>query len=360
MFTSREGVTLDSIAAPLRRCLFNPVITAPAALLLSGLATYAPDTIVTKYLLPVYALTFIGILLTLNDYLDKQFANNWVSDKTWNWDEEIVVVTGGSDGIGASISKQLIARNPRTRIVIVDYAPLKWQPKQEGACVSYYQCDLSDSNDLKSTCERIKSEVGHPTVLFNNAGLVRGATIMEGSYGDVEATVRTNLIAPMLLAKEFLREMVKRDHGHIIHTGSLSCVTPPAQIADYAATKAGLLALHEALQLELKNVHSAPRVRLTLGMFCFIRTALVSGHTNVPNFLLPFLQVDTVGEAMVSAVYSGYGSIIYLPGLNRVAATLKGGPEWFFRLIREGTANFRINFRGRQEIDPQTGKMLKA
>lgn len=245
MFTSREGVTLDSIAAPLRRWLFNPVITAPAALLLSGLATYTPDTIVTKFVSPVYALTLAGALLSLNDYLDKQFANNWVSDKTWNWDEEIVVVTGGSDGIGASISKQLIARNPRTRIVIVDYAPLKWQPKQEEAHVSYYQCDLSDSNALKSTCERIRSDVGHPTVLFNNAGLVRGATIMEGSYGDVEATVKTNLIAPMLLAKEFLPEMVKRDHGHIIHTGSLSCVTPPAMIADYAATKAGLLALHE-------------------------------------------------------------------------------------------------------------------
>ncbi|KAH0531650.1 hypothetical protein TsFJ059_000454 [Trichoderma semiorbis] len=360
MFTSREGVTLDSIAAPLRLWLLNPVITAPVALLLSGLAAYTPDTIVTKFLFPVYTLTLAGALLSLNDYLDKQFANNWVSDKTWSWDEEIVVVTGGSDGIGASISKQFIARNPRTRIVIVDYAPLKWQPKQEGAHVSYYQCDLSDSNALKSTCERIRSEVGHPTVLFNNAGLVRGATIMEGSYGDVEATVKTNLIAPMLLAKEFLPEMVKRDHGHIIHTGSLSCVTPPAMIADYAATKAGLLALHEALQLELKNVHNAPRVRLTFGMFCFIRTALVSGHTNVPNFLLPFLQVDTVGEAMVSAVYSGYGSIIYLPGLNRVATTLRGGPEWFFRLVREGTANFRINFRGRQEVDPQTGNILKA
>ncbi|KAL6691904.1 NAD(P)-binding protein [Trichoderma pleuroticola] len=360
MFTSREGVTLDSIAAPLRRWLLNPVITALVALLLSALDTYTPDTIVTKFLLPVYALTFAGALLSLNDYLDKQFANNWVSDKTWNWDEEIVVVTGGSDGIGASISKQFIARNPRTRVVIVDYAPLKWQPKEEGARVSYYQCDLSDSNALRSTCERIRTEVGHPTVLFNNAGLVRGATIMEGSYGDVEATVKTNLVAPMLLAKEFLPDMVKRDHGHIVHTGSLSCVTPPALIADYAATKAGLLALHEALQLELKNVHKAPRVRLTMGIFCFVRTALVSGHTNVPNFVLPFLQADTVGEAMVSAVYSGYGSILYLPGINRVVATLRGGPEWFFRLVREGTANFRIGFRGRQQVDPQTGKMLKA
>ncbi|KAL7938356.1 NAD(P)-binding protein [Trichoderma chlorosporum] len=360
MFSSREGVTLDSIGAPLRRLFLNPIVTVPTALLLSGFATNTPDTNVLKFLVPVYALTLGGVLLSLNDYLDKQFANNWVSDKTWNWDEEIVVVTGGSDGIGASICKQLLARNPRTRIVVVDYAPMRWQAKQEEARLSYYQCDLSDTSALRSTCERIRSEVGHPTVLVNNAGLVRGVTIMEGSYGDVEATVRTNLIAPMLLAKEFLPEMVKRDHGHILHTGSLSCVTPPALITDYAATKAGLLALHEGLQLELKNIHKAPRVRLTLGIFCFIRTALISGHTNVPNFILPLLHVDTVGEAMANAIYSGYGSIIYLPGLNRVAAALRGGPEWFFRLLRESTANFRINFRGRQEVDSQTGQMLKA
>ncbi|KAK1255904.1 hypothetical protein MKX07_008163 [Trichoderma sp. CBMAI-0711] len=360
MFSSREGVTLDSVAAPLRRWLLNPVISVPAALVLSGLGWTNPKPITVEALAPVYLATLAGVLLSLNEYLDRQFANNWVSDKTWNWNEEIVLVTGGSTGIGASICKQLLARNPRTRIVVVDYAPLSWKPEQEGVRLSYYQCDLSKADALRSTCERIKAEVGHPTVVFNNAGLVRGATIMEGSYGDVEATVRTNLIAPMLIIKEFLPEMVKRDHGHILHTGSLSYLTPPALITDYAATKAGLLALHEGLQLELKHVHKAPRVRLSLGIFCFIRTPLVSGHTNVPNFLLPFLHVDTVGEAMVDAVYSGYGSTIYLPGLNRVAATLKGGPEWFFRIIRESTVNFRINFHGRQEVDKETGKLQKA
>ncbi|KAL6871338.1 NAD(P)-binding protein [Trichoderma novae-zelandiae] len=360
MFTSREGVTLDSIAAPLRRWLFNPVLSVPAALVLSGLGLNSPGTNTGRLLAPVYLVTLVGVLLSLNEYLDRQFANNWVSDETWNWDEEIVLVTGGSTGIGASVCRQLLARNSRTRIVVVDYAPLSWKPEQQGVRLSYFQCDLSDANALRSTCERIRAEVGHPTVVFSNAGLVRGSSIMEGSYGDIEATVRTNLIAPMLIAKEFLPEMVKRDHGHIVHMGSLSYLTPPALVTDYAATKAGLLALHEGLQLELKHVHKAPRVRLSLGIFCFIRTPLVSGHTNVPNFLLPFLHVDSVGEAMVDAVYSGYGSTIYLPVLNRVVATLKGGPEWFFRIIRESTGNFQINFRGRQEIDTETGKMQKA
>ncbi|KAL7947824.1 NAD(P)-binding protein [Trichoderma barbatum] len=360
MFTSREGITLDSIAAPLRRWLLNPVLTAPTALILSGLGLNIANTDAIKSLIPVYVWTLASILFSLNDYLDKQFANNWVTDETWNWGEEIVVVTGGSGGIGASISRQLLARNPRTRIVVVDLAPLGWQPEQEGVRLSYYQCDLSDASALRSTCERIRSEVGHPTVLFNNAGLARGASIIEGSYGDVEATVRTNLIAPMLLIKEFIPEMVKRDHGHIIHTGSLSSVAPPAIIADYSATKAGVQALHEALQLELKHVHKAPRVRLTLGIFSFVRTAAISGHTNAPNFLLPLLHADTVAESMVNAVYSGYGSTIYLPTLGRVAANLRGGPEWIFRIIREGTANFRINFRGRHEIDSETGRIRKA
>ncbi|KAL7790801.1 hypothetical protein V8C37DRAFT_410781 [Trichoderma ceciliae] len=363
MFTAREGVTLDSVAAPLRRWLLNPILTVPASLLLLGLSFHSQssqpllNTDAIKIQAAVHLLALASVLLSLNQYLDKQFANNWVSDKTWNWDEEIVVITGGSSGVGASICKQLLARNPRTRIVIVDYAPLDWKPEQQGTRLSYYQCDLSDANALRCTCDRIRKEVGHPTVLFNNAGLVRGAGIMEGSYGDIEATVRTNLIAPMLLIKEFIPEMIKKDHGHIVHSGSLSCLTPPALIADYSATKAGLLAMHE---LELKNVYKAPRVRLTLGIFCFIRTPLISGHPNVPNFLLPFLHVDSVGESMADAVYSGYGSIIYMPGINRLVAVLRGGPEWLFRLIRERTTNFQIDFRGRQELDAETGRLRKA
>ncbi|KAM0457978.1 hypothetical protein ACHAO4_002699 [Trichoderma viride] len=366
MFSSREGVTLDSIAAPLSRLLLNPILTVPAALALSLSnssihAWVSSNAGGTRIQTLSSLLAVASVVLSLNSYLDRQFANNWVSDKTWNWDEEIVLVTGGSGGIGASICKHFLARNPRTRVVVVDYAPLGWKPGQEGIRLSYYQCDLSDTSALKATCERIRNEVGHPTVLFNNAGLVRGASVMEGSYGDIEATVRTNLIAPMLLVKEFIPEMVKRDHGHILHTGSLSCITPPAMVADYSATKAGLVAMHESLQLELKTVYNAPRVRLTMGIFCFIRTPLIGGEMNVPNFLLPLLDVDSVGESLANAAYSGYGSTIYMPSLfNRLAITLRGGPEWIFRLVREGTTAFRIDFRGRQQLDAVTGKLQKA
>jgi NAD(P)-dependent dehydrogenase (short-subunit alcohol dehydrogenase family) len=188
----------------------------------------------------------VSISLSVNDWLNKWSANNWTETKPtdWNWDEEIALVTGASGGIGASIVQQLIARNRKTRVIVVDYSPLAWTPPF-GTRISYYQCDLSDSSAVKALCSRIRSEVGHPTVLVNNAGLCRGLTVMDGTYHDVELTVRTNLVAPFLLAKEVLPNMVKTNHGHILNVSSMSSLIPPARVADYAATKAGINALHE-------------------------------------------------------------------------------------------------------------------
>jgi all-trans-retinol dehydrogenase (NAD+) len=154
------------------------------------------------------------------------------------------VITGGSSGIGTSIVLQLISRNPRTKIINIDHSPLAFkQPRNSH--IHFYQCDLSSSEAVKEVCARIRSEVGAPTALINNAGLTRGFTVMEGSYAGVDLTMRTNLVAPFLLLKEFLPEMVRENHGHIVNMSSMSALIPPAGLADYAASKAGLVALHE-------------------------------------------------------------------------------------------------------------------
>lgn len=128
--------------------------------------------------------------------------------------------------------------------MIIDYVPLTWNP-QNGSHIHYYQCDLSQASGIQVVCEKIRQEVGHPTVLLNNAGICRGFTVCDGSYTDVEVTIKTNLIAPFLLVKEFLPNMARCNHGHIINISSMSAFLPPSKVADYAATKAGLIALHE-------------------------------------------------------------------------------------------------------------------
>jgi hypothetical protein len=292
-----------------------------------------------------------GVILSVNDWLNKWSANNWTANEPpdWDWSKEIVLITGASGGIGASMAQQLLARNPKTNI-IVDYIPMTWKPPA-GTSVSYYQCDLSDSSAVRSLCSRMRSEVGHPTVLVNNAGLCRGFTVMEGTYHDVELTVRTNLIAPFLLIKEVLPHMVKTHHGHIMNVSSMSSMIPPPRVADYAATKAGINAMHEgrgpysmtmprpsidfivtqALQLESKHVHNAPNIRLSLGIFSFIKTPLFQGETRQSGFLFPLLHVDLVGEALADVLYSGYGKTIYMPGIMRYVAMLVSSGLLLFR-----------------------------
>jgi hypothetical protein len=68
------------------------------------------------------------------------------------------------------------------------------------------------------------------------AGLVRGLTVMEGSYADAMATLKTKLIALFLLVKEFLPETVCNDHGHIVGLCSTRALMLPPDIFNYAAS----------------------------------------------------------------------------------------------------------------------------
>jgi len=65
---------------------------------------------------------------------------------------------------------------------------------------------------------------------------------------------------------------------------------------------------------------------LSLGIFSFIKTPLFQGETRQSSFFFPLLHVDSVGEALVDALYGGYGKTIYMPGTMRYVAMLAGLP----------------------------------
>lgn len=87
----------------------------------------------------------------------------------------------------------------------------------------------------------------------NNAGLSRGFNIADGTYYDNDLTFRVNLLAAFLMTKECLPGMVANNHGHIFNVTSMSAFIPPAGLADYSASKAGLVAFHEV------QTHTLPR-----------------------------------------------------------------------------------------------------
>ena len=341
---SREGVTIDLIARFITKTVLNPIIAPAIAALfatehpalrkaLEEVIALLPQTQQVidhvsansgTYRIGAYLTAGVSLVIWANKALNKWTLNNWTRDPTWDLNKEIVLVTGAAGGIGQHVIKHLLEKNLKTTIVAVDYIALTWTPPP-GSNVHYYQCDLSNSAKLKDMAGRIKRQVGDPTVLVNNAGLCRGRTIMEGSYQDVELTIRTNLTAPLLLLKEFLPAMVRNNHGHIVNVSSLSSVLAPAGVADYSATKAGLLSMTEALQLELRCRHGAPKVRTSVCVFGFIRTPLFKGETRTSNFVMPLVHPDSVGESLASIIESGYGQTLYLPGVARYISMVVSG-----------------------------------
>lgn len=102
----------------------------------------------------------------------------------------------------------------------------------------------------------------------------------------------------------------------------------PPGLIDYAASKAGVISLHEGLGLELLYRHNAPRVRTSLVVPSYVKTPMFAGtrETSQPWFVMPLLEPETVAEAVVERVVSGEAATVFLPGFMGVMTIVVSGP----------------------------------
>ena len=127
----REGLTQEALIAPFRLTALQPLLTGP---LLLGLHRY-PEVLakilpsnVLRSLRSPRAITAVGILFAfgllrkLSNSLSKLMLNNFTTDKSWVWSKEIVLITGGSSGIGALMA-QMFAETNITVIIMDITAP---------------------------------------------------------------------------------------------------------------------------------------------------------------------------------------------------------------------------------------------
>lgn len=122
-FLPREGLYIDPIVTGLRKTVLYPGFSIPAWCVAQKAGISSPlYTQLAQYL------AIASALLWLNTYLSRQSRNNWTIDHMWNgdWTKEIVVVTGGSGGLGAGVAQRLAAMG--ARVVVVDIIPLTYVP----------------------------------------------------------------------------------------------------------------------------------------------------------------------------------------------------------------------------------------
>lgn len=99
----------------------------------------------------------------------------------FDWTEEVVVITGGSSGLGL-----LIAETYGMRGVSVAILDVREPEGGEARNVSFYKCDVGDKKQVAAAAKEIERDLGTPTVLINNAAVVYGKGILELSDEEIE------------------------------------------------------------------------------------------------------------------------------------------------------------------------------
>lgn len=217
--------------------------------------------------------------------------------------------------------------------------------------VYYYKCDITSTSTIAAVAAKIRSEVGVPTILINNAGVARGKEVLTASEKDVRFTFDVNTLSHYFLAKEFVPAMVAANHGMIVTVASVAAYITVPNMVDYASSKAAALSFHEGLAAELKTRYAAPKVRTVVINQGYTKTALFQGYTNDSAFLVPTLEVATVAEGIVKQVLSGKSGQVIMPGFAGVLATFRGMPHWYQIRLRNDGEKIMTKWHGRQVID---------
>lgn len=147
--------------------------------------------------------------------------------------DQIAVVTGASRGLGLDLAKHLISRN--FNVVGLSRTP---PPTEIG--ISYVETDLSEPTSVLAAFNRIKELHGRLDVLINNAAVLQSQYLMIMPMKSIEAMVKTNLMGPIIAAREAMKIMRANRFGRIVNISSMATVLKPPGDSVYAATKAGV------------------------------------------------------------------------------------------------------------------------
>lgn len=276
-------------------------------------------------------------------------GNLFFAPEPLDWSEQIVVITGGSSGIGELLAKTLAVRY--VRVIVLDIEPIQ---QTENYNITYYKCDVSKWSEVEAVARRIKEEIGEPTVLVNNAGVVQGKLILDLSEKDVEQTFGVNTLAHYWTIKAFLPSMLKRKSGHIVTIASAMGIIGVPRLSDYAASKAAVISMNNILRAELDNNYKAPGIRTTLVCPGHVLTQLfqtVRYTKRIQRFLLPPLQPVDVVKPIIAALDSQLSQTIMVPFPVQLGPYINLMPSFVHDLLEYITSTNQMMafFRGENE-----------
>ena len=161
----------------------------------------------------------------------------------------VVIVTGGTRGIGEAIS---LALRDLGYTVAANYAGNEERAKgfTDATGIPAYKWDVGDHEACLAGCEKVAADLGPIEVVVNNAGITRDGVLMKMSFEDWNEVMRINLGGCFNMAKATFQGMRDRGWGRIVNIGSINGQAGQYGQVNYAAAKSGIHGFTKALAQE--------------------------------------------------------------------------------------------------------------
>jgi acetoacetyl-CoA reductase len=210
--------------------------------------------------------------------------------------KKVILVTGGSRGIGSAISMEM---GTIENIIVVNYNHNKDHAdkvvddiKSNGGQAVAIQANISLLDDCKRLFEEIHEKLGNVDVLINNAGITRDKSFKKMELEEWNTVIDTNLSSAYNTTKLALPSMLENKFGRIINISSVIGQSGGFGQTNYAAAKAGLIGFSKSLALE------TAKYGVTVNTICpgFIGTDMVNAMpSEVLNNIISKIPVNRLG-----------------------------------------------------------------
>jgi len=205
----------------------------------------------------------------------------------------VALVTGGTRGIGATVSRALQAAGYSVAASYAGNAKTA-ETFAAGTGIRVHQWDVGDFDACAAGVKAIQGSLGPIDVLVNNAGIVRDSVLHKMTCAQWDAVIRTNLDGLFNMCRHVIESMRARKFGRIINISSINGQKGQLGQTNYSAAKAGELGFTKALALE------TARLGITVNAICpgYIHTEMLDALPQeiMEKNILPQIPVGRLGK----------------------------------------------------------------
>jgi NAD(P)-dependent dehydrogenase (short-subunit alcohol dehydrogenase family) len=216
---------------------------------------------------------------------------------------KVVVITGGSSGIGEAAALRIAEAGGKVLIVARDedkLAEVRKKIVDAGGFAKTYSCDITDYDANDRLAKEILKDFGHVDVLVNNAGrsIRRSLALSYDRFHDFERTMQLNYFACVRLTMNLLPSMTARKGGHVINVSSIGVLTNAPRFSAYVASKAAMESFARCAASEFHD----EGVHFTIINMPLVRTPMIAPtkiYEDMPTIISPEEAADMIADAII-------------------------------------------------------------